>query len=240
MRDSINDDKLTIKLDIETKRVAREIIEKTTFSLKRNKHQKINQKEIKQQLKILKMTLNIVVARLHGKDQPFYYIDYFNLIWNKGKKKFYKDTKKIIHTAYRMLFFQDYFDRFRERVSQIDNQIISSNGLLKCSSIEPTNCLLLKNMFQPKKMNPNENWEVKFYFRTLEFVKEIFLIGQCPFYGKRSVKHIFVDKNSQGFIYIKLETVESAIKIYNSLNAYLKAIKAEYQLVHLYDDAFNL
>merc|ERR1712193_329069 len=77
-------------------------------------------------------------------------------------------------------------------------------GLLGPPSPTPTNCLLVKNMFNPKEMNPTENWD----FDIMKDVK-----GEVSKTG--TVLHIFVDKNSQGFVYIKMATLESAIHTFN-------------------------
>merc|ERR1711981_591002 len=65
--------------------------------------------------------------------------------------------------------------------------LTSVQGLLGPSSSVPTNCLLLKNMFNEVEMNPNEDWEFEIY----EDVKE-----EASKTG--SIQHLFVDKNSQG------------------------------------------
>jgi RNA-binding protein 39 len=112
-----------------------------------------------------------------------------------------------------------------------NNPLLTSNGLLGPSSTAPTNCLLLKNMFESKEMNPNEDWEFEIY----EDVK-----GEASKVG--SVQHIFVDKNSQGFVYIKMGTVESAMETYNMLNGRIyggRPINVEYQTVQLYEHVFR-
>merc|ERR1719221_251578 len=95
------------------------------------------------------------------------------------------------------------------------------HGLLGSASPIPTSCLLLKNMFDFKDLCPNENWESEIY----EDVK-----GEVSKTG--SVLHIFVDKNSQGFVYIKMETVDSSIKTFAMLNGRVyggRHILVEYQ-----------
>ncbi|KAK7358883.1 hypothetical protein VNO77_00823 [Canavalia gladiata] len=62
----------------------------------------------------------------------------------------------------------------------------------------PTECLLLKNMFDPStETEPDFDIDIK------EDVEE-----ECSKYGR--VKHIFVDKKSAGFVYLRFETVEAA------------------------------
>ncbi|XP_020212542.1 RNA-binding protein 39 [Cajanus cajan] len=62
----------------------------------------------------------------------------------------------------------------------------------------PTECLLLKNMF-----DPNTETEPDFDLDIKEDVEE-----ECSKYGR--VKHIYVDKRSAGFVYLQFETVEAA------------------------------
>ncbi|QCD84785.1 RNA-binding protein 39 [Vigna unguiculata] len=62
----------------------------------------------------------------------------------------------------------------------------------------PSECLLLKNMFDPStESEPDFDIDIK------EDVEE-----ECSKYGR--VKHIFVDKKSAGFVYLQFETVEAA------------------------------
>ncbi|XP_027363548.1 RNA-binding protein 39-like isoform X3 [Abrus precatorius] len=62
----------------------------------------------------------------------------------------------------------------------------------------PSECLLLKNMFDPStETEPDFDMDIK------EDVEE-----ECSKYGR--VKHIFVDKHSAGFVYLRFETVEAA------------------------------
>ncbi|RDX93788.1 RNA-binding protein 39, partial [Mucuna pruriens] len=62
----------------------------------------------------------------------------------------------------------------------------------------PSECLLLKNMFDPStETEPDFDIDIK------EDVEE-----ECSKYGR--VKHIFVDKKSAGFVYLRFETVEAA------------------------------
>merc|ERR1712187_65445 len=111
------------------------------------------------------------------------------------------------------------------------HQLSFLNGLLGPSSPAPTNCLLLKNMFDPKEMNPNEDWEFEIY----EDVK-----GEASKAG--SVQHIFVDKNSQGFVYIKMGSIDSAMQTYSMLNGRIyggRTILVEYQTTQLYEHIFR-
>ncbi|XP_004502883.1 uncharacterized protein [Cicer arietinum] len=62
----------------------------------------------------------------------------------------------------------------------------------------PSECLLLKNMFDPTtETEPDFDLDIK------EDVEE-----ECSKYGR--VKHIYVDKKSAGFVYLMFETVEAA------------------------------
>ncbi|KAE9601303.1 putative splicing factor, RBM39, splicing factor RBM39, linker [Lupinus albus] len=62
----------------------------------------------------------------------------------------------------------------------------------------PSECLLLKNMFDPNtEMEPDFDLDIK------EDVEE-----ECSKYGR--VKHIYVDKRSAGFVYLRFETVKAS------------------------------
>lgn len=62
----------------------------------------------------------------------------------------------------------------------------------------PSECLLLKNMFDPTtETEPDFDEDIK------EDVAE-----ECSKFGR--VKHIYVDKNSAGFVYLRFETVQAA------------------------------
>ncbi|GAV76352.1 RRM_1 domain-containing protein, partial [Cephalotus follicularis] len=62
----------------------------------------------------------------------------------------------------------------------------------------PSECLLLKNMFDPAtETDPEFDLDIK------EDVEE-----ECSKYGR--VKHIYVDKNSAGYVYLRFESVEAA------------------------------
>uniref|UniRef100_A0A5B7AU51 Putative RNA-binding protein 39 n=1 Tax=Davidia involucrata TaxID=16924 RepID=A0A5B7AU51_DAVIN len=62
----------------------------------------------------------------------------------------------------------------------------------------PSECLLLKNMFDPAtETEPEFDLDIK------EDVQD-----ECSNYGR--VKHIYVDKNSAGYVYLRFDTVEGA------------------------------
>ncbi|PSS26684.1 RNA-binding protein [Actinidia chinensis var. chinensis] len=63
---------------------------------------------------------------------------------------------------------------------------------------KPSECLLLKNMFDPAtETDPEFDLDIR------DDVQE-----ECSNYGR--VKHIYVDKNSAGYVYLRFETVEAA------------------------------
>ncbi|URE04643.1 hypothetical protein MUK42_22697 [Musa troglodytarum] len=67
------------------------------------------------------------------------------------------------------------------------------------SVVEPSECLLLKNMFDPgTETEPDFDLEIK------EDVQE-----ECSKFGP--VKHIYVEKNSNGFVYLRFESVTAAV-----------------------------
>ncbi|XP_051134773.1 uncharacterized protein LOC127253979 [Andrographis paniculata] len=70
----------------------------------------------------------------------------------------------------------------------------------------PSECLLLKNMF-----DPNLETEPDFDLDIKEDVSE-----ECSKFGK--LKHIHVDKNSAGFVYLRFENAQSAIAAQRALH----------------------
>jgi RNA-binding protein 39 len=73
-------------------------------------------------------------------------------------------------------------------------------------AVQPSPCVLLKNMFDPKvEKDPDFHLDIK------EDVHE-----ECSKYGP--VQHIFVDKDSQGHVYLKFASVEGAQKAISALN----------------------
>ncbi|KAG7554741.1 Splicing factor RBM39 linker [Arabidopsis suecica] len=63
---------------------------------------------------------------------------------------------------------------------------------------QPSECLLLKNMFDPATETERD-----FDFEIREDVAD-----ECSKYGE--VNHIYVDKNSAGFVYLRFQSVEAA------------------------------
>ncbi|KAE9610253.1 putative splicing factor, RBM39, splicing factor RBM39, linker [Lupinus albus] len=70
----------------------------------------------------------------------------------------------------------------------------------------PSECLLLKNMFDPStETEPDFDLDIK------EDVEE-----ECSKYGR--VKHIYVDKKSAGFVYLRFETVKASSDAQHALH----------------------
>ncbi|XVE86619.1 hypothetical protein DITRI_Ditri18aG0048500 [Diplodiscus trichospermus] len=71
---------------------------------------------------------------------------------------------------------------------------------------QPSECLLLKNMFDPAtETEPDFDLEIK------EDVEE-----ECSKYGR--VKHICVDKNSAGCVYLRFDSMEAAAKAQRAMH----------------------
>lgn len=75
----------------------------------------------------------------------------------------------------------------------------TAQGRLGPASPIPTDCLLLKNLFNPEE-ETEDHWEDEIG----DDVKE-----ECGKYGR--VLHLFVDKESQGFVYAKFADANGAI-----------------------------
>ncbi|KAJ3107150.1 hypothetical protein HK100_003640 [Physocladia obscura] len=93
------------------------------------------------------------------------------------------------------------------------------------TEVTATRCVLLKNMFDPEN-ETDEGWDVE----IRNDVKD-----ECEKYGK--IVHIAVDKNSQGFIYIKFDAIPYAQQAINALNGRFfagKQISATFMLEIVY------
>ncbi|KAJ8769614.1 hypothetical protein K2173_005217 [Erythroxylum novogranatense] len=71
---------------------------------------------------------------------------------------------------------------------------------------QPSECLLLKNMFDPAtETEPDFDLDIK------EDVEE-----ECSKYGR--VKHIFVDKNSSGHVYLRFDSIDAAARAQRAMH----------------------
>ncbi|XP_059647447.1 uncharacterized protein LOC132293827 isoform X2 [Cornus florida] len=93
----------------------------------------------------------------------------------------------------------------------------------------PSECLLLKNMFDPKlEMEPDFDMDIK------DDVQH-----ECSKFG--SLKHIYVDKNSAGFVYLRFENTQPAEGAQRSLHGRWfagKMITATFMLPQNYEAKF--
>lgn len=96
-------------------------------------------------------------------------------------------------------------------------------------SAGPSPCIVLKNMFDPSsETEPNWDEDIK------NDVRE-----ECKKFG--SVLHVYVDKNSQGFVYMKLGSINAATSAINALNGRWFAgrqLAADYMSESTYHDRF--
>ncbi|XP_022774874.1 RNA-binding protein 39-like isoform X2 [Durio zibethinus] len=95
---------------------------------------------------------------------------------------------------------------------------------------QPSECLLLKNMFDPAtEMEPDFDLEIK------EDVEE-----ECSKYGR--VKHIYVDKNSLGCVYLRFDSAEAAGKAQRAMHMRWfagRSISAVFMQPHEYEARFK-
>jgi len=106
----------------------------------------------------------------------------------------------------------------------------TTQGRLGPSSPIATECLLLKNMFDPATETDPDWW-----IDIGQDVKE-----ECSKYGP--VRHVFVDRNSPGFVYLKFNTVASCAAAKQALHMRWFAsrmIAAEFQFVALYNKEWS-
>ncbi|XP_078440052.1 splicing factor, CC1-like protein isoform X2 [Wolffia australiana] len=89
----------------------------------------------------------------------------------------------------------------------------------------PSECLLLRNMFDPSlETEPDFDLDIK------EDVQE-----ECSKFG--ALKHIFVDKNTAGLVYLRFETALAAVSAQRALHGRWfagKMITASFMLPHAY------
>ena len=86
----------------------------------------------------------------------------------------------------------------------LGNMSATSNGT--ASPPIATTCFQLSNMFDPAKES-GSNWDAEIRNDVIE---------ECQRHG--NVLHVFVDKNSQGYVYVKCDTVETAAKVVSALH----------------------
>ncbi|CAL0316221.1 unnamed protein product [Lupinus luteus] len=93
----------------------------------------------------------------------------------------------------------------------------------------PSECLWLKNMF-----DPNDEKEPDFDFDIKEDVE-----AECSKFGK--LRHIYVDKKSAGFVFLRFENTQSAISAQVALHGRWfagKMITASFMVPQSYEDKF--
>ena len=106
-----------------------------------------------------------------------------------------------------------------------------SQGVLDPGSPIPTPCLLLKNLFDPAEETDPEWW--------LDIAEDV--KGECEKFG--GITHAYVDKDSQGFVYLRFVDEASCTRAQSALHARWFAgrkIAAEYQFKEIYDGHFGL
>ncbi|KAG7975739.1 hypothetical protein I3843_06G114600 [Carya illinoinensis] len=93
----------------------------------------------------------------------------------------------------------------------------------------PSECLLLKDMFDPKlEMEPDFDLDIK------EDVQE-----ECSKFG--TLEHIYVEKNSAGFVYLRFENVQAAVAAQRALHGRWfagKMITATFMVPQAYEAKF--
>jgi len=88
-----------------------------------------------------------------------------------------------------------------------DSGVISAARDLSVPLIQPSTCVVVKHMFDPK-----EEKDPDFHLDIKEDVEE-----ECTKFGK--LKHIFVDKGSQvGHVYLRFTNIDGASKCVDNLN----------------------
>ena len=106
----------------------------------------------------------------------------------------------------------------------------AQQGVLGPASPIPTECVLLKNMFRAEEETEDEWW-----LDIAEDVRE-----ECAQFGE--VTHSFVDRESEGFVYLKFADVAGAAKAKDALHGRWfagRTVAAEFQFTAVYDRHFD-
>jgi RNA-binding protein 39 len=106
----------------------------------------------------------------------------------------------------------------------------STQGVLGPASPIPTECVLLKNMFRPEEETEDEWW--------LDIARDV--EEECAQFGV--VKHAFVDRDSEGFVYVKFASKNDAERAKTALHGRWfagRTVRAEYQFTAVYDRHFE-
>lgn len=104
-------------------------------------------------------------------------------------------------------------------------------GLLGPASPIPTQCLLLKNMFDPAEETA-PHWDEDIAMDVKD---------ECSKFG--SVEYLYVDAKSKGFVYVKMNSVEAASAAQRALHGRWfnqKQLYAEFQFVQMFNAYFKL
>lgn len=114
---------------------------------------------------------------------------------------------------------------------QVPTALSLEQGLLGPASPIPTQCLLLKNMFDPAE-EEGPNWDQ-------EIAEDVG--GECSKYGP--VEHVYVDQHSRGFVYVKFSAVASAANAQRALHGRWFAqrqIAVDFQFTPIYNQHFGV
>jgi len=108
------------------------------------------------------------------------------------------------------------------------SNVIAQAHNLPVPYIQPTTCVVVKNMFDPK-MEQGDSWDKE----IAEDVTE-----ECNKLGSQ-LKHIFVDKNSQGHVFMRFHNVPAAERVLKSLDGRFFAQK-QIQAEHVVETTYLL
>jgi len=103
-------------------------------------------------------------------------------------------------------------------------------GVLGPASPRPTQCLLIKNMFDASEES-DPNW-------AHDIEQDV--TDECTKYG--TVSHIHADPQSKGFVYLKFATLQSAVAAQKALHGRWFAgrqIVVEFQFLQIYNNHFK-
>ncbi|KAL4858455.1 RNA-binding protein 39 [Chlorella vulgaris] len=114
---------------------------------------------------------------------------------------------------------------------QVPAALALEQGFLGPASPIPSQCLLLKNMFDPAEETA-DNWDA-------EIAEDVG--SECQKYGP--VEHVFVDRNSRGYVYVKFGAISSAVNAQRALHGRwfaARQIVADFQFTPIYNQHFGV
>jgi len=113
----------------------------------------------------------------------------------------------------------------------VSERLALEQGVLGPASPIPTQCLLLKNMFDPAE-ETEEGW-------SEDIAEDV--SGECAKYGE--VVFLHVDTQSKGLVYLKFGSVQAAVEAHKAMHGRwfgARQLAADYQFTQIFNTHFSL